>query len=149
MNTKERNKANILLIAIGSFFVLLGTAGIFVPILPTTPFLLLAAACYAKGSKKLYKRLIQSRILGKYIRDYREGKGIPLSSKIFALTLLWVSIGSSVVFFVYNLLLQIMLLLIAAGVTIHLLSIKTYTEYKEELISETGNADDFIEQSPS
>lgn len=125
MKAKHMLKMNFILNGLGSFFVVLGSIGIFVPVMPTTPFLLLAAACYARGSKKSYEKLVQSRILGEYIRNYRDGGGVPLSSKIYALVLLWISIGSSVLFLVENLILRIILLLIASGVSIHLITIKT------------------------
>ncbi|HHU77358.1 MAG TPA: DUF454 domain-containing protein [Clostridiales bacterium] len=118
-------KNNYIYITLGSIFVILGTIGIFVPILPTTPFLLLAAACYGKGSGKLYKKLTESRVLGHYIRSYLDGRGVPLLSKILALTLLWISIGTAAAFVAKHLLLRILLLLTAAGVTFHILSLKT------------------------
>lgn len=109
----------------GSFFVGLGILGIFLPILPTTPFLLLAAACYAKSSERFYNWLINNKWLGNYIKNYREGKGIPLKVKVLSVSLLWFTIGYSVVFVVNTFLIQGILILIAIGVTIHILSIRT------------------------
>ena len=60
----------------------LGIAGIFLPLLPTTPFLLLAAACYVRSSPRLYRWLMNHRWTGEYIRDYREKRGLPLRTKI-------------------------------------------------------------------
>ncbi len=119
------NRSNYLLIVLGSIFVAVGTIGIFVPVLPTTPFLLLAAACYGRGSSRLYNWLTNNRMFGEYIKNYRDGKGIPLHTKIYALTLLWLSIGFSALFFVKNLWIRILLFVIATCVTIHLLTIKT------------------------
>jgi uncharacterized membrane protein YbaN (DUF454 family) len=68
-----------LLIVAGTLFTGLGIIGIFVPILPTTPFLLLAAACFMRSSERFYHWLINNRILGAYVRDYMEGKGIPIT----------------------------------------------------------------------
>ncbi len=116
---------NTILIIIGTFSVLLGVIGIFIPVLPTTPFLLLAAACYTRGSKKLYERLINHPVLGEYIKNYREGRGIPLKAKIISISLLWLTIGFSVLFIIENLLLRLLLIIIAICVTIHLVSIKT------------------------
>lgn len=124
---------------LGTLFVVLGTVGIFVPVLPTTPFLLLAAACYGKGSHRLYNWLMQNRVLGEYIRNYREGKGIPLFTKIFTLILLYLSIGCSAIFFVKHLLVRILLLMVAIGVTIHLLSIKTIIKTKKISKSTEGD----------
>jgi uncharacterized membrane protein YbaN (DUF454 family) len=93
--------------------------------LPTTPFLLLAAACYIRGSKKLYNRLISHPVLGKYIQNYREKGSIPLHAKVLGISLLWLSIGYSIIFFLESILVQILLIIIAICVTIHLLSLKT------------------------
>ncbi|MFH1013858.1 MAG: YbaN family protein [Thermoplasmatota archaeon] len=114
-----------ILIGSGTFFLLIGIIGIFIPILPTTPFLLLAAACYAKGSKKFYNWLINNKWFGEYIKNYRERKGIPLSVKIISITILWITISFSTFIVVPNLLIQIILIIIAVGVTIHILTIKT------------------------
>ena len=114
-----------LLVFAGSVFVALGVLGIFLPILPTTPFLLLAAACYARGSRKFYDWLLNQKHLGDYVRNYREGRGIPLPTKILTLILLWAAIGYSVVFAVASLYVRIVLLLIAVGVTAHILTFPT------------------------
>ena len=114
-----------ILVAAGTFFLVLGIIGIFIPLLPTTPFLLLAAACYAKGSKKFYAWLINNKWLGRYITNYREGRGIPFTVKILSITLLWLTILFSTIIIVSNILVRIILIIIAIGVTIHILSIKT------------------------
>ena len=74
----------ILLIILGSVFVAIGAIGILVPGLPTTPFMILAAACYIRSSNKLYNWLIKNKLFGKHIKNIREGKGIPIRVKIFA-----------------------------------------------------------------
>ena len=66
----------IILISVGSLSVLLGILGIFLPLLPTTPFLLLAALCYSRSSERFYQWLVTNRWFGEYIRNYREGRGI-------------------------------------------------------------------------
>ncbi|TYQ13083.1 UNVERIFIED_CONTAM: uncharacterized membrane protein YbaN (DUF454 family) [Acetivibrio alkalicellulosi] len=123
---KERFKIiKILLVFIGSISVALGVLGIVLPLLPTTPFLLLAAFCYMKSSDKFYNRLINNKWLGIYIKNYIEKKGIPLKIKIFSITFLWISIGYSSIFFVPFIWGKILLLSIAICVTIHILRIKT------------------------
>ena len=112
------------LILVGSLSVGLAFLGVFLPLLPTTPFLLLAAACYIRSSERFYHWLIYHKWFGNYIRNYREGRGIPLITKITAITLLWLTIGYSVLFVVPLLLVRILLIGIATGVTIHLLKIK-------------------------
>lgn len=87
-------------IAIGTIALALGILGLFLPLLPTTPFLLLAAFAYARGSSRLYDWLLRNRWFGGYIRDWREGRGIPLKSKIAAVFLLTITIGYSVLYIV-------------------------------------------------
>ncbi|MBD9414335.1 YbaN family protein [Pseudomonas sp. PDM16] len=84
-----------LLLAVGWLSVALGVIGIFVPVLPTTPFLLLAAACFVRSSRRFYMWLVNHPRLGPWIRDYLEGNGIPLKGKIYAIGLMWLSIGFS------------------------------------------------------
>jgi uncharacterized membrane protein YbaN (DUF454 family) len=80
------------LLAVGWLSVILGVIGIFLPVLPTTPFLLLAAACFARSSPRFYAWLVEHPRLGPWIRDYLEGNGIPLKGKIYTLLLMWGSI---------------------------------------------------------
>ena len=113
------------LITAGTLFIILGVLGIFLPIVPTTPFLLLAIACYSRSSKKLYDKLVNHRLLGIYLRNYSEGYGIPWYMKIITVLLLWVSIVYSISYILSNPVVKAVMLLIALGVTIHVLSIKT------------------------
>ena len=83
------------LLVVGWLSVVLGVIGIFVPVLPTTPFLLLAAACFVRSSRRFYLWLVNHRHLGPWIRDYLEGNGIPLKGKVYAIALMWASIGLS------------------------------------------------------
>ena len=82
----------IIWILLGSLFVAIGTIGIFVPGLPTTVFLILAAACYVRSSERLYNWLIRNKRFGKYIKDFREGKGMPQRAKIIALSMMTIFI---------------------------------------------------------
>ena len=115
-----------LLIFVGTFFVVIGIIGIFLPILPTTPFLLLAAWCYARSSERFYRWLITNKWFGEYIKNYREGKGVPLKVKLLSISFLWITILISIYFFVTNIYIRIILIIIAVGVTIHILSIRTF-----------------------
>jgi uncharacterized membrane protein YbaN (DUF454 family) len=115
----------VFLITVGSIFLGLGILGIFLPLLPTTPFLLLTVACYAKSSKSLLRKLLANRLVGKYISDYQQNKGIRKSIKIYVLTLLWTTITLSIVFFAGALWLKILLGCVAVGVTIHISTFKT------------------------
>jgi len=115
----------ILLIAAGTICTAIGIVGIFVPILPTTPFLLLAAACYIRSSPKLYNWLTNNKCFGIYVKNYLEGKGMPLKIKVFTIVLLWITIGCSIIFAVDNIVVRIILVIIAAGVTTHIALTKT------------------------
>jgi len=134
--SKQKDKtSNLLLkwilITMGTIFVGIGIIGIFIPILPTTPFLLLAAACYARSSTRFYDWLINNKLIGNYIKSYREGKGVPLKVKIFTILLLWITILFSVFFILLISWIKIILIIIAIGVTIHILTLKTYIQKRE------------------
>lgn len=116
----------ILLIACGTLCVGLGFIGIFLPVLPTTPFLLLAAACYARSSRRFYHWLLNNRWCGRYIRNYREGRGIPLRQKTITIVLLWLAIGYSALFVVPHWWIKLLLAGIAVAVTVHIARIRTY-----------------------
>jgi hypothetical protein len=120
-----------LLVTSGTLFLVLGVIGIFLPLLPTTPFLLLAAACYIRGSKKFYNWLIKNRWLGEYIKNYQEGRGVPFNVKIITIIVLWLTIIITTIFFVSNLIIQIILFFIVIGVTIHIIKIKTLDKKEE------------------
>lgn len=88
------------LLIIGTISVVLGVIGLLLPIVPTTPFLVVAAACYARSSRKFYMWLMTNRWFGKYLRDWRAGKGIPLYAKIGSTVVIVASFGTSAVLFV-------------------------------------------------
>jgi uncharacterized protein len=106
--------------------VILGFIGIFLPVLPTTPFLLLAAFFFARSSDRFLHWLLNNRLFGSYIRNYREGRGMTLRNKVFTLSMLWLTIGITAVFAVDSLWLRLLLIGIASGVTFHLVRINTY-----------------------
>ena len=110
----------------GTISLGLGAVGIFLPILPTTPFLLLSAACYYKGSERMHGWLLNSKLFGSYIRNYKEGKGISQMGKIFTIFLLWIAICYSALFMVNNYLVQIVLFAIAIAVTVHVITLPTF-----------------------
>jgi uncharacterized membrane protein YbaN (DUF454 family) len=112
-----------LLIALGTLCLAIGIVGIFTPILPTTPFLLLAAYCYLRSSKRFHSWLMSNRVFGGYIRSYTEGRGIPLKVKLFTITLLWVTIGISI-WLVANWIVTAVLLAVAVGVSLHIAFIR-------------------------
>ena len=86
----------LLWIGLGCFFVGLGAIGAVVPGMPTTVFLVLAAACFIRSSQRLYDWLISNKTFGPYLKNYREGKGIPLRAKVIALSLIVIFVSFAV-----------------------------------------------------
>lgn len=123
-----RQIKKIALLIAGSLSLGLGILGILLPLLPTTPLLLLAAACYVRSSERVYKWLITNKWFGPYIKNFRSGKGIPLKAKIMGVTVLWLSIGYSAFFVIHMIWLRVVILLIAAYFTWFILSFKTLRE---------------------
>lgn len=127
MNVPERKPlasgVKAVLVAVGLVAVGLGVVGIFLPLLPTTPFLLLAAACFFRSSDRLYRWLMNHRVLGPFIRNYREHRAITRRTRVTALTLLWATIGYCVLGVLDAGWARALLLLIATAVTYHLLSL--------------------------
>ncbi len=113
------------MIAAGLLSVGLGIIGIVLPILPTTPFFLLAAYLFVRSSQKLYRWLLTHRIFGNYIRNYIQHKAISRGVKAFTLILLWGTIGFSIYLMSHLLWVQILLLIIAIGVSTHILRLRT------------------------
>ena len=114
-----------MLTGIGTVSVAAGVVGIFVPVLPTTPFLLLASACYASSSKRYHAWLHSNRVFGRYLTSYEEGRGLPLSFKVGTVLLLWLTIGATTLLFVTSSVLRIMLVGIAGAVTAHVATLRT------------------------
>ncbi|MBQ8607174.1 MAG: YbaN family protein [Bacteroidaceae bacterium] len=116
---------HILLIILGSICLALGIIGIFLPLLPTTPFLLLAAALYFRSSPRLYNWLLEHKQLGPYIRNFREHKAIPLRVKIVSVSLVWITLLYCTFFIVPYFGLKVFLPVLAFGISWHILSYKT------------------------
>jgi len=106
--------------AVGTISLGLGIVGIFL-----TPFLILAAILYARSSRKLHFWIMHNRLFGRYINNYVSGGGIPLPAKIVIITLLWGTIGISAVFIVSSLVIRIILALVAVGVSVHIITVRT------------------------
>ncbi|MEC5424625.1 YbaN family protein [Virgibacillus sp. C22-A2] len=116
---------NTLLIISGSIALGIGITGIFLPLIPTTPLLLLAAACYVRSSDRLYHWLITNKYFGSYIENYRAGKGIPLKAKVVGVALLWISMLYTIIFVVPLIMVKLLLFLIASFFTWFILKQKT------------------------
>ncbi len=122
------------ILAIGWLSTTLGIIGIFIPLLPTTPFLLLAAVCFLRSSPKSYAWLIRHPTLGKYITNYLEGKGITLTAKITSITAMSLAVAFSIYFFISNSWIIALLVLITLGVSIYLIQLPTlrFTQTSKE-----------------
>jgi uncharacterized membrane protein YbaN (DUF454 family) len=131
LKPKRNRVTRVLLMIAGTISLAFAIIGIVLPLIPTTPLLLLTAACYCRSSERLYSWLINNKWFGEYIRNYREGKGIPLKTKIFALTILWLTISISTLFLMPILIVQVVLLVVAVAVSIHILRLPTYRRNPE------------------
>ena len=121
MSNKLKQK---ILFFVGTISVAIGVVGIFVPLLPTTPFLLLAAACYMRSSERFYRRLLNNRFFGPYIGNYMEGRGVPLRIKIYTIALLWTTISLSIFLISPGIVVKIVLAVVAIGVTLHIILLR-------------------------
>jgi uncharacterized membrane protein YbaN (DUF454 family) len=119
-----RGLRRVVFLAVGSLSLATGVIGMFVPLLPTTCFLLLAAWCFARSSPRLHHWMFTNRVFGEYLRDNREGRGIPRALKVGSLSVMWLTIGFSVVFAISVLWVRLLLLAIAVGVTIHVAGLR-------------------------
>ena len=112
------------LITAGTLSVGVGVVGIFLPILPTTPFLLVAAACYVRSSNRLYRWLLRNRVTSNYIASYRAGKGIPARAKASSICVLWLTLAASA-FMVQIWWIWLILSAVAVAVPLRILSLPT------------------------
>jgi uncharacterized protein len=124
MRLRKHTVRKALLIAAGSVSLALGAVGIFLPVLPTTPFLLLSAFCYVRSSQRLYDWLINHRVFGTYIYNYITYRAVRKSVKIGTLIFLWLTLMISI-FVVSNIYVRVSLLAVGMGVSIHVLTLKT------------------------
>ncbi len=101
-----------ILIILGTLSLGIGIIGIFVPGLPTTPFILLTAGLYLRSSDRLYQMLVQNTYLGNYIKDFQKNRGVTRITKIYSITLMWIMIFISVYFFIANALIKWLIIII-------------------------------------
>jgi hypothetical protein len=127
-----------MLIFLGSVSLVLGVIGMFLPVLPTTSFLLLSSYCYVRSSPRLYSWLIHHRIFGRYIYNYLTYRAIPKRTKVFTVVFLWATLLLSMSL-VSSMYLRLFLFAVGIGVSIHVLTLKT-------LNPEDMHAPEFVEQ---
>ena len=118
------NLKKILLLTIGFIALILGFIGMFLPILPTTPFALVAAACFARSSENLHHWLVNTRHFGDFIRHYNEGTGVPKATKVRAIGFLWIALIISM-FLIQLLWVRLLLVVVGIAVTTHISLIRT------------------------
>jgi len=108
----------------GFIFLGLGIIGIFLPVLPTTPFLLLTSFCFLRSSEKLHGWLLNHKVFGPPVKNYIEHRALRAKTKAVAVATLWLSLGISIVL-VPNIYVDIVLVAVGVFVSIYLLSLKT------------------------
>jgi uncharacterized protein len=109
-----------LLIGAGVVSLVLGIIGVVLPVLPTTPFVLLAAACFARSSQRFHAMLLRNRLFGSLIREWEQHRSIPRRTKLWAIALMSLTLGSSIVFFVQAPALKLLLAATGVGVAVWL-----------------------------
>jgi uncharacterized membrane protein YbaN (DUF454 family) len=126
VNVEKTNQVVKLAYLISGFvFVFLGVLGAFLPLLPTTIFLILASACFMKSSPRVNAWLKNNKLLGSYLRNYQDKTGLTIASKITHIAVLWIGILISAYLLTDKTATQVLLFMIAVGVTVHLVMIKT------------------------
>ena len=125
----------VTLVIVGSICVGLGVLGIILPVLPTTPFLLLAAICYSHSSERFYVWLLSNRFFGQYIRDWRENRGLSIAVKLWVIFVLVVSMSISIIFFIPIMPVKVFCIISGVGITAYIWSLPTK---RDELIKDNG-----------
>lgn len=125
LSTRQAGIYKFLYLLSGILLVIIGVIGIFLPVLPTTIFLILASACFVKGSPKANEWLRNHKILGMYLKNYQDKSGLTVKTKVFNIAFLWLMILTSAYFFTEEIFIRLLLIAIAIAVTIHLLMVKT------------------------
>jgi uncharacterized membrane protein YbaN (DUF454 family) len=123
--------ARVALLVLGTICVVLGAVALFIPVVPTTPFLLGAAACYARSSERFYQALLNHRLFGRFIRNYREKGGFTRGQKAAAIGTLWPAVLVSAFFAPTPMWMRITLVVAAGAATVYLLRLKTVRQEAE------------------
>jgi hypothetical protein len=109
----------------GFLFVGLGIIGAILPVVPSIPFFIIASICFSKSSEKFHNLLLNNKLVGPHIKRYHENNGIELKTKILLIVFQWACILGTSILFIRNFLGRILMVAIAIGVTIYMLSLKT------------------------
>jgi uncharacterized protein len=111
--------------AAGTILVGIGAVGLLVPVLPTTPFLLLAAGCYARGSPRAYRLLMDNPLFGSHLKSYHEGRGLTREAKVLSMAAVVAGISFSIIIIGVSPLPTIVMAVVAAAVIVHLMTLPT------------------------
>lgn len=117
--------SRVLFFTLGLTFLGIGAIGIVLPVLPTTPFVIVSALCFGKSSERFERWISNNRYFGSYIGNYKTRKGVPLDVKIKSIIFLWVMLLVSIFFFISNIYIQILLMVVGVGVTAHIWMLNT------------------------
>jgi len=128
-----KNMKNGLYLVVGTITLVVGIIGVFIPVLPTTPFLLLSSFCYLRSSSRMYHWLMGHKVLGPYISSYMIYKGITRKNKVVSLVFLWTTLTISMVFIGKDIVTWV-LLVVGTLVSIHILMLRTLTQEEQEEI---------------
>jgi uncharacterized membrane protein YbaN (DUF454 family) len=112
-------------IVVGTIALVIGAIGLFLPVIPTTPLVILAAACYYRGSERLHEWILSSKWFGETIKNYQAGRGLTRDTKARAISMMWAMILISAWFFVSNLFVRVAMIGVAVGVTVYLVRLPT------------------------
>ncbi len=112
-------------VIVGTIALVIGAIGIFLPVIPTTPLVILAAACYYRGSERLHAWILSSRWFGETIKNYQAGRGLTRDTKVRAISMMWAGILISTWFFVSNLFVRVAMIGVAIVVTVYLVRLPT------------------------
>ena len=115
----------VIYIVVGTIALVIGAIGLFLPVIPTTPLVILAAACYYRGSERLHAWILSSRWFGETIKNYQAGRGLTRDTKVRAIFLMWTTIIISAWFFVSNHFVRVAMIGVAIGVTVYLVRLPT------------------------
>ncbi|MGQ9612953.1 MAG: YbaN family protein [Chloroflexus sp.] len=124
---KRRNSflVRVILLTVGSVALLIAALGLVIPGLPTTPFVLIAAACYIRSSERLYRWLVTNRFFGPVIETWRKERGLTLRTKLMTFVLVWCMLGGTALFLVENVIIQMILIGLAVIKTFVLIRLRT------------------------
>jgi uncharacterized membrane protein YbaN (DUF454 family) len=124
-STRQSFFVRVILLTIGSVALLIAMFGLVIPVLLTTPFVLVAAACYIRSSERLYRWLVANHVFGSIISTWQEKRGLTLRTKLITLVLVWCMLGGTAIFLVESTLIRSILIGLAVIKTIVLMKLRT------------------------